>query len=142
MGWREGRDWSPPPCPSGCPQASSSCLAAARGSRTSATRASRISSSTSSSKARRGDRRRRRSPTRSRVPAEHMALGLDVLLDIVSNSTLAPADVERERSVILEELRMYQDQPQDFVQNLFEEIMWPGHPLGRDIAGTEEDRKS
>ncbi|HEX9475237.1 MAG TPA: pitrilysin family protein [Candidatus Dormibacteraeota bacterium] len=74
----------------------------------------------------------------TRVPAEHMALGLDVLLDIVSNSTLAPADVERERSVILEELRMYQDQPQDFVQNLFEEIMWPGHPLGRDIAGTEE----
>src|SRR5256712_102019 len=74
----------------------------------------------------------------TRVPAEHTALGLDVLLDIVSNSKLAPADVERERMVILEELRMYQDQPQDFVQNLFEEIMWPGHPLGRDIAGTEE----
>jgi predicted Zn-dependent peptidase len=33
---------------------------------------------------------------------------------------------------------MYQDQPQDLVQNLFEEIMWPGHPLGRDIAGTEQ----
>jgi predicted Zn-dependent peptidase len=74
----------------------------------------------------------------TRVPAEHTALGLDVLLDIVSNSKLAPADVERERMVILEELRMYQDQPQDHVQNLFEEIMWPGHPLGRDIAGTEE----
>lgn len=33
---------------------------------------------------------------------------------------------------------MYQDQPQDFVQNLFEELIWPDHPLGRDIAGTEE----
>jgi predicted Zn-dependent peptidase len=33
---------------------------------------------------------------------------------------------------------MYQDQPQDFVQNLFEDIMWPDHPLGRDIAGTEQ----
>src|SRR5260370_10906398 len=33
---------------------------------------------------------------------------------------------------------MYQDQPQELVQNLFEEVMWPGHPLGRDIAGTEE----
>jgi predicted Zn-dependent peptidase len=33
---------------------------------------------------------------------------------------------------------MYQDQPQDYVQNLFEELMWPGHPLGRDIAGTEQ----
>jgi predicted Zn-dependent peptidase len=73
----------------------------------------------------------------TRVPAEHVELGLDVLVDIVSNSKLAPADVERERSVILEELRMYQDQPQDLVQNLFEEIMWPDHPLGRDIAGTE-----
>jgi len=74
----------------------------------------------------------------TRVPAEHVELGLDVLIDIVSNSKLAPADVERERSVILEELRMYQDQPQDLVQNLFEEIMWPRHPLGRDIAGTEQ----
>jgi predicted Zn-dependent peptidase len=74
----------------------------------------------------------------TRVPAEHVALGLDVLIDIVSNSKLAPADIERERSVILEELRMYQDQPQDFVQNLFEDIMWPDHPLGRDIAGTEQ----
>nr|HYT11254.1 pitrilysin family protein [Candidatus Nitrosopolaris sp.] len=73
----------------------------------------------------------------ARVPAEHLELGLDVLIDIVSNSKLAPADVERERTVILEELRMYQDQPQDYVQNLFEEIMWPDHPLGRDIAGTE-----
>ena len=73
-----------------------------------------------------------------RVPSEHMALGLDVLFDIVANSRLDAADVERERMVILEELRMYQDQPQDFVQNLFEELIWPDHPLGRDIAGTEE----
>src|SRR6195256_3144552 len=74
----------------------------------------------------------------ARVPAEHIQLGLDVLIDIVSNSKLAPADVERERMVILEELRMYQDQPQDYALNLLEEIMWPGHPLGRDIAGTEQ----
>lgn len=73
----------------------------------------------------------------ARLPSEHMALGFDVLFDIVSNSRLDPADVERERMVILEELRMYQDQPQDYVQNLFEELIWPGHPLGRDIAGTE-----
>ncbi|TMD18111.1 MAG: insulinase family protein [Chloroflexi bacterium] len=72
----------------------------------------------------------------ARVPAEHMELGLDVLFDIVSNSKLAPADIERERSVILEELKMYQDQPQEHVQNLLEELIWPGHPLGRDIAGT------
>src|SRR5579864_3819778 len=73
----------------------------------------------------------------ARVPSERLDLGLDVLFDIVSNSRLDPADIERERTVILEELRMYQDQPQEYVQNLFEELMWPGHPLGRDIAGTE-----
>ncbi|TMF31271.1 MAG: insulinase family protein [Chloroflexi bacterium] len=74
----------------------------------------------------------------ARIPSEHMALGFDVLFDIVANSRLDPTDVERERMVILEELRMYQDQPQDHVQNLFEELIWPGHPLGRDIAGTQE----
>jgi len=74
----------------------------------------------------------------ARVPSEHMELGLDVLFDIIANSKLDPADIERERIVILDELRMYQDQPQDLVQNLFEELIWPGHPLGRDIAGTEE----
>jgi predicted Zn-dependent peptidase len=74
----------------------------------------------------------------TRVPAEYTDLGLDVLFDIVTNSKLDPGDIERERAVILEELKMYQDQPQDNVQNLFEELMWPGHPLGRDIAGTQE----
>jgi predicted Zn-dependent peptidase len=74
----------------------------------------------------------------TRVPAEHLPLGLDVLADIVSNSKLTPDDVERERMVILEELKMYQDQPQDYALNLLEEVIWPGHPLGRDIAGTEE----
>jgi predicted Zn-dependent peptidase len=72
----------------------------------------------------------------ARVPAEHLELGLDVLFDITTNSKLMPADIERERAVILEELKMYQDQPQEHVQNLFEEIIWQGHPLGRDIAGT------
>ena len=74
----------------------------------------------------------------TRVPSEHLSLAFDVLFDIVANSKLDAADVERERMVILEELRMYQDQPQELVQNLFEELIWPHHPLGRDIAGTEE----
>src|SRR5579872_5072468 len=67
----------------------------------------------------------------TRVPAEHLELAIDVLFDIVSDSNLAADDVDRERMVILEELKMYQDLPQDFVHNLFEEVMWPGHPLGR-----------
>ena len=74
----------------------------------------------------------------ARVPSEHTDLAFDVLFDIVANSRFDPADVEKERMVILDELRMYQDQPQDLAQNIFEELIWPAHPLGRDIAGTEE----
>lgn len=72
----------------------------------------------------------------ARVPADHLALAIDVLFDIVTNSKLTPDDIDRERMVILEELKMYQDLPQDYVHSLFEEVMWPGHPLGRDIGGT------
>src|SRR6266487_1672446 len=74
----------------------------------------------------------------TRVPADRLELATDVLFDIVSNSQLAPSDIEKERMVILEELKMYLDQPQDYVHSLFEAIMWPGHPLGRDIIGTVE----
>src|SRR5262245_12019996 len=74
----------------------------------------------------------------TRVPADRLELAIDVLFDIVSDSRLAEKDVERERMVILEELKMYLDQPQDYVHSLLEEIMWPGHPLGRDIIGTVE----
>lgn len=72
----------------------------------------------------------------TKVPDTHLELAADVLFDIVSDSRLTPEDIERERTVILEELKMYQDLPQDHVHSLFEEIMWPGHPLGRDIGGT------
>ena len=78
----------------------------------------------------------------TRVPAERLDLAIDVLADIIGNSTLTPSDIDRERSVILEELKMYQDQPQDYVHSIFEQAMWPGHPLGRDIIGTVESVSS
>ena len=78
----------------------------------------------------------------TRVPADRVELATDVLFDIVSSSRLEPQDVERERMVILEELKMYLDQPQDYVHSLFEQIMWPEHPLGRDIIGTVESVSS
>jgi predicted Zn-dependent peptidase len=74
----------------------------------------------------------------TRVPADQLELAVDVLFDIVTNSQLTPHDIERERMVILEELKMYLDQPQDYVHSLFEQVMWPDHPLGRDIIGTVE----
>lgn len=72
----------------------------------------------------------------ARVPADRLELGLDVLFDMVSEPRLDADDLERERLVILEEIKMYQDQPQDYVHSLFEELIFPGHALGRDITGT------
>ncbi len=74
----------------------------------------------------------------AKVPGDKLALGMDVLCDMVFHPRLAAPDIERERSVVLEELRMYHDSPQDHVHSIFEQILWPDHPLGRDTAGTEE----
>jgi predicted Zn-dependent peptidase len=73
-----------------------------------------------------------------RVPADKLDLAVDLLCDMVSDSRLAQPDIDLERDVILEELKMYLDQPQDHVYSLFDQIMWPDHPLGRDIIGTPE----
>ena len=78
----------------------------------------------------------------TRVPADRVELAVDVLCDIVTASKLEAGDIERERMVILEELKMYQDQPQDYVHSLFEAAMFPGHPLGRDIIGTVRSLKA
>src|ERR1700682_237784 len=74
----------------------------------------------------------------ARVPGDRLSNAIDVLTDIIQNPVLDPAEVEKERDVILEELRMYLDSPADHVHTLFEEELWPHHPLGIDIAGTEE----
>jgi len=59
-------------------------------------------------------------------------------LDIVLNSRLDPADIERERQVISEEINMSKDSPSQLASMLIDELLWPQHPLGRDIAGSKE----
>ncbi len=73
----------------------------------------------------------------AKVPAERVDVAVAVLGDMLFSPRLLAEDVERERQVVLEELRMYEDSPQDHVQTLFDEVMWPDHPLGWDVAGTE-----
>ena len=73
----------------------------------------------------------------ARVPKTKAKLAIDVLGDMLFHPLLDPAELEKERLVVLEELRMYQDSPQEYVHSLFEQISWPDHPLGRDVAGTE-----
>jgi predicted Zn-dependent peptidase len=73
-----------------------------------------------------------------RVPDRYLPLAIDILSDIVWSPALRPDDVESERHVILEEIRMRDDTPDDLVHDVFANALFPGHPLGREIAGTEE----
>src|SRR5437867_13311956 len=73
----------------------------------------------------------------SRVPARHYLVALDVVADMIRAPMLRPTDVESERRVIVEELRMYRDQPQDRVHTLIDELLYPRHPLGWEVAGRE-----
>ena len=73
----------------------------------------------------------------ARVLDEDLPLAVDVLGDMITSSTLAPEDVEAERDVILDEIAMHDDDPDDVVHNLFAAQAWGDTPLGRSIAGTE-----
>jgi predicted Zn-dependent peptidase len=74
----------------------------------------------------------------ARVLDADLPLAVDVLVDAVADSILAPADVETERGVILEEIAMHEDEPGDEVHDVFTEAIFGDHPLGRLISGTEE----
>jgi predicted Zn-dependent peptidase len=62
----------------------------------------------------------------------------DVLTDMLLNSKFDPADIDKERGVIKEELAMYLDQPQHLVHEILNEALWPDLPLGRPLTGTEK----
>jgi predicted Zn-dependent peptidase len=73
-----------------------------------------------------------------KVAQPHLRIALDVLADILRHSRFDPADIERERQVITEEINMSKDSPSQMVNMLIDELLWPQHPLGRDIAGSKE----
>jgi len=68
--------------------------------------------------------------------AKHLKEVGTVLADMALNPLLKARDIEKERTVIIEEIKMYKDLPLHQVNDVFGEIMWPGHALGRNIAGT------
>ncbi|MDP1572599.1 MAG: pitrilysin family protein [Vicinamibacterales bacterium] len=71
-----------------------------------------------------------------KVLDEHLPLALDVLTDLVTRPAFAPQEIEREKKVVLEEIKMVEDTPDDLVHELFAERFWHGHALGRPILGT------
>lgn len=74
----------------------------------------------------------------AKIPAKHLPRTFDILTDMVLKPLITEEDVEKERGVILEEIKMYHDLPQYYVLELLDELMWPNHPLGKNLAGTVE----
>jgi len=78
----------------------------------------------------------------AKVTREHVPLAVDLLADILQRSRLRPRDVAKEKNVIVEELRMIRDDPQDWVQVMLDELLWPDQPVGREVAGSEQSVRS
>ena len=73
-----------------------------------------------------------------KVLDEHLPLAVDLLSDIVMRPAFVEEEVGREKKVILEEIKMVEDTPDDLVHELFTQHFWEGHPLGRPILGSKE----
>lgn len=69
---------------------------------------------------------------------EHYPKAAELLFDITFNSTFPKKQIEKERQVILEEMAMYRDSPDDSIQDDFDAMVFEGHALGRNILGTED----
>lgn len=74
----------------------------------------------------------------AKVGHQHFGTALDVLCDTLRNSLIDPAELEKERHVVIEELAMSEDSPAELVSMLIDEMLWPEHPLGRDVGGSKE----
>jgi predicted Zn-dependent peptidase len=72
----------------------------------------------------------------AKVLREHLPLALDLLADIFTESKFASEEIDRERTVIIQEISQVEDTPDDYVHELFNLHFWPGHPLARPIAGS------
>lgn len=71
-----------------------------------------------------------------KVLDEHLPFAVEILADLITNPLFAEDDIEKEKKVILEEIKMVEDTPDDLVHEIFAEGFWSGHPLGRPILGT------
>ena len=74
----------------------------------------------------------------ARVLDDDLPMAVDVLTDMIRNSRIDPTELESERKVILEEIAMHEDAPDELVHDLFYRSLWDGHPLGRPVLGFNE----
>jgi predicted Zn-dependent peptidase len=74
----------------------------------------------------------------AKVLGEHLPLAIDILADTFLHSRLDPDDIDRERQVVLQEIKMVEDTPDDLVHDLFAEAIWGDHPVARPVLGRKE----
>src|SRR5579871_3671238 len=77
-----------------------------------------------------------------KVLDEHLPLAIDILSDLVLNPVFNPKDIIREKGVILEEIKMDEDNPDYLVHEIFTQNFWKDHPLGKPILGTKDTVRS
>jgi len=74
----------------------------------------------------------------AKVLANHLPVALDLLFDLFLNSLFSPEEMDKERQVIVQEINMVEDTPDEYIHDLFSQSFWPGHPLGFPILGRAE----
>lgn len=74
----------------------------------------------------------------ARVLAEHMPKAVELLADILQHSVFSPDELVREQQVIVQEIAMHQDTPEDYIGDIFDAVAYPNQPLGRSILGEEK----
>ena len=75
-------------------------------------------------------------------PVKHVTIMLEVLSDMIQSPILADEEIEREKGVIVEEINMYEDQPQRRIAELYEQMLFPNNSLGFDVIGTKDTVRS
>ncbi len=77
-----------------------------------------------------------------KIPAGYWKLSLEILSEMALYPLMKKADVEKERQVILEEIKMYKDLPSSYVHEMLDSLLWPDQPLGRSVLGSNETMKA
>ncbi|RNC28066.1 MAG: putative zinc protease [Candidatus Dichloromethanomonas elyunquensis] len=77
----------------------------------------------------------------AKVLDEDIALAIDALSDMFFNSRFDSKEIEKEKNVVIEEIKMYQDTPDELIHDLFSQYVWNEHPLGKPILGAEDTIK-
>lgn len=78
----------------------------------------------------------------AKVLDEHFSVAVDTLSDMLFHSQFAPDEIEKEKKVVIEEIKMYEDTPDELVMDVIAENVYGGHPLGYTILGLESNLKS